>query len=141
MLQLIYRCGHDLGLSVIVSSHLLDEIQRTCDRVVIIANGVISEGGEIAETNRQQVGPLLVELATSEAGSAPFVRSLQQRGVDVIHNPANASAIHTVLTLDPDSHPQVHDMVMATAAELGVGIRSMRRQTRTLEDVFFEATA
>jgi ABC-2 type transport system ATP-binding protein len=141
MLQLIYRCGHDLGLSVIVSSHLLDEIQRTCDRVVIIANGVISEGGEIAETNRQQVGPLLVELATSEAGSEGFVRSLQQRGVDVIYNPANASAIHTVLTLDPDSHPHVHDMVMATAAELGMGIRSMKRQTRTLEDVFFEATA
>jgi ABC-2 type transport system ATP-binding protein len=126
---------------VIVSSHLLDEIQRTCDRVVIIANGVISEGGEIAETNRQEVGPLLVELASSAIGSGTFVSSLQQRGVSVIHNPANEHAIHTVLTIDPDSHPHVHDAVIATAAELGVGIRSMKRQTRTLEDVFFEATA
>jgi ABC-2 type transport system ATP-binding protein len=136
MLHLIRRCGHELGLSVIVSSHLLDEIERTCDRVVIVANGVITEGGEIDAKDRTPTGPLFVELAATPQEVQSFMAHLAQRGVGVGQNPDNLA----MLAVDPDSHAAPHDMVMATAATLGIGIRSLKRHARSLEDMFFEAT-
>ncbi len=136
MLELIHRCGHDLGLSVIVSSHLLDEIERTCDRVVIVANGRIAEGGEIDAAMQTETGPLMVELDATPETTEAFVRALTALGVGVERHPTDRFA----LLIDPDTHAAPHDAVMATAASLNIGVRAMRRHTRSLEDVFFEAT-
>ncbi len=136
MLELIHRCGHELGLSVIVSSHLLDEIERTCDRVVIVANGRIAEGGEIDANMRTETGPLMVELDASAEKMSRFISALTSSGVGVDRHPTDRS---TVL-VNPDTHRAPHDAVMAAAASLEIGIRAMRRHTRSLEDVFFEAT-
>jgi ABC-2 type transport system ATP-binding protein len=136
MLQLIHRCGHDLGLSVIVSSHLLDEIERTCDRVVIVANGHIAEGGEIDAAMRTETGPLMVELDANPEQLNEFIRALTSSGVGVDRHPTD----RFVLLVNPDTHAAPHDAVMAAAAHLSIGVRSMRRHTRSLEDVFFEAT-
>jgi ABC-2 type transport system ATP-binding protein len=136
MLHLIHRCGHELGLSVIVSSHLLDEIERTCDRVVIVANGVISDGGELSPTDRKPTGPLFVEVAATQTEIAAFMHHLQLQGIGVGQNPDNPA----MLAVDPDSHPAPHDVVMAGAAAVGIGVRSLKRYSRSLEDMFFEAT-
>ena len=136
MLELIHRCGHDLGLSVIVSSHLLDEIERTCDRVVIVANGRIAEGGEIDAAMRTETGPLMVELDATLETTEEFVRALRALNVGVERHQTDRFA----LLIDPDTHAAAHDAVMATAAALNIGVRAMRRHTRSLEDVFFEAT-
>ncbi|MEZ5234568.1 MAG: hypothetical protein R2749_17945 [Acidimicrobiales bacterium] len=61
MLALIRRIGHDFGIDVVLSSHLLDEVERTCDNVMILADGRIIAAGPPAELRRGASG-VVVEL-------------------------------------------------------------------------------
>lgn len=141
MLDLIRRCGHELGLSVILSSHLLDEIERTCDRVVIVANKVVSDGGSLTNdpTSEEEV-PLVVDLDASPADVATFANKLEQRGLRVALDPLRP----TVVQVDPStdiSAVRVRANVRDLAVEMDIPIRSLKRLLRSLEDMFFEATA
>src|SRR3954451_17704820 len=52
MLSLIWRVGHELGLNVVLSSHLLPEVARVCDSVVILDHGRAVESGRLADLRR-----------------------------------------------------------------------------------------
>jgi ABC-2 type transport system ATP-binding protein len=141
MLDLIYRCGHELGLSVIVSSHLLDEIERTCDRVVIVANKVVTEGGALGKrSNAEDAVPLLIDLDVVAADAAAFAAQLRSSGLDAVIDPIRPTVV-TILpnpTIEPQ---QVRRIVRDLAADTDTPLRSIKRQVRSLEDMFFEATA
>jgi ABC-2 type transport system ATP-binding protein len=141
MLDLIYRCGHELGLSVIVSSHLLDEIERTCDRVVIVANKVVTEGGALRKrSNAEDAVPLLIDLDVVAADAAAFAAQIRSYGLEVIIDALRP----TVVTISPSAtiEPrEVRRIVRDLAANTDTPIRSIKRQVRSLEDMFFEATA
>ncbi len=141
MLDLIRRCGHELGLSVILSSHLLDEIERTCDRVVIVANKVVSDGGSLTNDTSSEVEvPLVVDLDASPTDVATFAKKLELRGLRVTLDPLRP----TVVQVDPSadiSAVQIRANVRDLAVEMDIPIRSLKRLLRSLEDMFFEATA
>ena len=141
MLDLIRRCGRELGLSVILSSHLLDEIERTCDRVVIVANKVVSDGGSLTnDTSSEEEVPLVVDLDASPTDVAAFAKKLEQGGLRVALDPLRP----TVVQVDPSvdiSAVQIRANVRDLAVEMDIPIRSLKRLLRSLEDMFFEATA
>ena len=141
MLSLIRRCGHELGLSVILSSHLLDEIERTCDRVSIVANNIVTNGGELRATDDsdRQIVPLVLELDADPTATANFVAALLRAGVQATADPMRSSVV-TVEPATAEATDALHDAVRDTLAAAGLGVRSMKRQTRTLENLFFEAT-
>ncbi len=138
MLHLIHRCGHELGLSVIMSSHLLDEIERTCDRVVIVANRVVTEGGTLAtRAGDNTEAPLAIDLDASPSEVEAFLRALTMNGLVAAADPLRPMVVIVTPTGDDAARPHtVRDALAAT----GVGVRSMKRQTRSLEDLFMEAT-
>lgn len=77
MLRLIRRIGSEFGISVLLSSHLLGEIERACDSVVIIDAGRLLRASSVGElTERGQV--LLVEVLE---GQESLGRRLAQRGL------------------------------------------------------------
>ena len=39
MLDLVERTGHEFGISIVMSSHLLSEIERVCDGLIVIESG------------------------------------------------------------------------------------------------------
>ena len=129
MLALVRRCGHELGLNIVMCSHLLDEVERTCDDVIILANGKTSGGGAI-EAMHTQSNDLLVEIDGSIDAflGTPQMQSLQARveGRNII--------VEFVSDL-------TYDAIRDAAVESGVGLRSLRRRTSTLEDAFLEASA
>ena len=47
MLELIRRIGTEFGIDVLLSSHLLEEVERVCDAVVILRDGVVAASGSI----------------------------------------------------------------------------------------------
>ena len=141
MLNLIRRCGHELGLSVILSSHLLDEIERTCDRVSIVANNVVTDGGELRKVDEhdRELVPLYIELDGSDEVIANFAHLLNQKGL-VARTDVN---VRNLVVVEPGPTNQVdhfHDTIRDTLALLDLGVRSMKRHTKTLENLFFEAT-
>ncbi len=83
MLALIEHVGADLGMNVIVSSHLLEEVERVSSAVVILEGGRVVAEGNLAELRRTDPG-LIVELDHLDGfdPAAALVSALAQSGLD-----------------------------------------------------------
>lgn len=81
ILKLIGSLWSDLGISVVMSSHLLRDIERVCDRVIIIGNGRMLEHDSIvALKNRHR---RIVELTPSGSSIERFISVLDGTGARV----------------------------------------------------------
>src|SRR5215211_8324705 len=47
MLALIRKTHRDFGISVLLSSHLMADVERTCDRIVVLQGGHVTEAGDV----------------------------------------------------------------------------------------------
>jgi len=128
MLALIRHVGHDLGLDVVLSSHLLDEVERVSDAVVILDQGHATVGGRIDELRNAGDDELVVSIEDA-GGSAALVGALHRR--DVGATDAGGGTVVVALTADT-----VFDVVRDEVAAAGHGVRSMQVRTRSLEEVF-----
>jgi ABC-2 type transport system ATP-binding protein len=133
MLTLIRRIGHDLGLNVILSSHLLEEVERVSDAVVIIDQGRTVRSGRLAELRGVDRAELLVELADPPPAADRAVAALMARGMAaVVDGPL------IVVALEGDV---VFDVVRDVQADEGLSVRRLHRRTASLEDVFLAGQA
>ncbi|MCX6951242.1 MAG: ABC transporter ATP-binding protein [Verrucomicrobia bacterium] len=80
ILKLVGALWRDLGISVIMSSHLLRDIERVCDRVIIIGNGRLLEHDSIAALKNRH--DRIVELAPS-GETERFCTVLTEAGLKV----------------------------------------------------------
>jgi ABC-2 type transport system ATP-binding protein len=128
MLDLIRRVGSDFGISVLVTSHLLGELERIADHVVVIEGGVLQRSTSTADATATS-GVLLVEV--TDQGPAVVAR-LRATGADV--QTGDEDDVFTV-TLSDES---VLDAVAAVAADLGVGLVRMQRRRHHLTEMFAE---
>ena len=79
MVDLIRRTGQDFGISIILSSHLMGDVERTCDRIIVLDNGQVVTQGDVSEFTRETEG-LFIEV---DDHRDELVASLEQRGVPV----------------------------------------------------------
>jgi ABC-2 type transport system ATP-binding protein len=130
MLGLIEHVGVDLGMHVIVSSHLLDEVERVSASVVILESGRVVADGSMAELSN--IDPeLVVELdRLNEVDPAPALASTLQRAGLVA---AADGPRRLVVALGA---PSVYDAVRNALADGGYSIRKLERRTASLEDVY-----
>ncbi len=128
MLALIKRVGHEFGIDIVLSSHLLDEVERICDQVVILAGGVVAAAGPLEELRGSGTG-LVVEV---DGGAEHLAAALHTRGLPVsLVGPRRVE----VGPIDGDDGP-VYDIVRDVVAEVGVPLRNLRARRASLEDVF-----
>ena len=127
MLALIRRVGSEFGIDILLSSHLLEEVERVCDSVVILANGVVGHSGALNGLESAASG-MKVEL---DSDPEPLAAALVARGADAVVD----GHILTVTGVDT-----VGDLVRDLVAELGLGLRRLEPRRTTLEDVFLEAS-
>jgi ABC-2 type transport system ATP-binding protein len=138
MLGLVQRVGRDFGISVLVTSHLLGELERVSDHVVILDTGRLLRASETRDF-LDVTGTLLVEvLGPEESGQdaqARMGQALAAAGVPV--RPRGG-----LLALDPapDLALDVHDLVRDTALHLGLGLVRIQADHRRIEDVFQDAS-
>lgn len=130
MLGLIHHVGSDLGMHVIVSSHLLEEVEQVCRAVVILEQGRTVAEGRIDEL-RGVEHELVVELDDLGAPS-DLVRRLALVGVAA----TDLGAGRVVIALEA---PVVYDLLRDALAEQGAGIRRLQRRQASLEDVYLRA--
>jgi ABC-2 type transport system ATP-binding protein len=122
MLNLINRLG-DFGMSVVFSSHVLSDIERTCDWVVMLNEGRLLRNEPLAEIRASNA----VQVVLLD-DPAPAVEALVKLG---------ASVTVKDLTLDVelvrgDPFITIRDVL----ADTGIGLRSMGSKQTTLEDVY-----
>lgn len=79
MLDLVRRTHREFGISVLVSSHLMAEVERTCDRILVLEGGRLVHQGEVGQFTRETETLVLEVDAHREA----LVAALGRRGVAV----------------------------------------------------------
>jgi ABC-2 type transport system ATP-binding protein len=126
MLGLIRRIGTDFGINILLSSHLLDEVERVCDSAVILHDGTVAASGSLAELRGTGEG-LLLDLDADPAQRAQVADALRTFGADV-----RDDGPRMLVTGDDDLFEQVRDAVV----DAGAGIRRLQPRTVSLEDVF-----
>lgn len=131
MLSLIRRVGHDLGLNVILSSHLLEEVERVSDAVLILDAGRVVRSGSLGELRGDERPELLVEVDEGAPAAQRLVGELAQRGVGAV-----AAGASVVVAIEAET---VYDIVRDTVADLALGVRRLERRRASLEDVFMAA--
>lgn len=129
MLDLIRRIGHEFGIHVVLSSHLLEEVERVCDGVVILSGGRVVAAGDL-DTLRAGEAGLVVTL---DGDAEAVADRLREAGLSVVLDRS-----HLVVEGDEAT---ASDAVRDAAVVLGVGIRRLQRRMATLEDVFLAAEA
>ncbi len=125
MLDLIRRVHADFDISVLVTSHLLGELERIADHVVVIEAGVLQRSTSTAEATALS-GALLVEV-TDRADEV--VARLRALGAEV---QTDGGTTFSVAAADE----RVLDVVTGAAAELGVGLVRMQRSRHHLTELF-----
>jgi ABC-2 type transport system ATP-binding protein len=124
MLGLIERTGQEFGITVVVTSHLLGEIERVCDYLMAIDAGKLHYAGPVASFT-QQTERLLLEL---DDDMPAFGERLRAAGLQV---EGSGHTIHVVMRGD-----DVYDVVRDVAAELEAPLARMEVTRRRLEELF-----
>jgi ABC-2 type transport system ATP-binding protein len=126
MLDLISRIGAEFGISILVSSHLLGEIEQICDQLVVIDGGKLLRSDTITSfTKVSQV--LLIEV---DEGTAALAAELAGRGLQ-----PRRSGRGLLVQIDGE---QTHDTVRDAVADLGLPLNRLEQQRRRVEELFRE---
>ena len=133
MLELIRDLAHAKGVNLILSSHLLPDVEYTCDEVVVIDKGRIATSGPI--TALKQPRGRLYELRVKAPGGdrAAFRARLTAKGIE-----CHQSDDDDVMRVFVPGESGARDLFALAAAE-GVQVRHLRPSVPTLEDVFAHA--
>jgi len=131
MLHLIRHVGHDLGLNIVLSSHLLDEVERVSDAVVILDEGRVVRHGRLDELRKTEDAELVVHVDTARAAAA-LATELVERGAAAVHD-----GVVVTVALEAD---RVHDIVRDAVADLGISLRRLERRRASLEEVFLASS-
>ena len=128
-------------MSVIISSHILPEIEVTCDRVLIINGGRIVAQGTPAELRRSVVGHTHYELELAgdlAALPATLADVSAELAVQATAGP-DEEGFHAV-TLTTTSDHELGERLLQALAAHAYRVRAVSRAHPTLEDVFLAAT-
>jgi len=122
MLDLIERL-HGFGISVLVSSHVLTDIERTCDWVVMLDGGKVLRSEPISGLS--QTGVVELELFEDPASVGA---ALRQAGAEVRIDGTRL----LVLVADGDPFSLIRDALVSS----GAGVRRLGARSTSLEDIF-----
>lgn len=129
-------------MSVVISSHILPEIEQVCDRVMIINNGRIVASGT-PEHLRQEFVPFAgyeVRVCAAEADLAPKIAAIG-RGLSIeSHGPHDADGFATFTLKTPEKEDLGEFIVAGLAGDNGLRLSGVRRLRPSLEDIFMIAT-
>jgi len=128
-MRLLIRRLADQGITVLLSSHLMAEVEELCDRVVIISSGRVRYEGALDDLIATTSGRYELR-TTDDARAAEIVAA--QRGIGELARNARGLAF----TADE----RAVTALSIALGEAGVGIAALVPRTATLEELFFRMT-
>jgi ABC-2 type transport system ATP-binding protein len=129
MLTLVQRIGTEFGISVVVCSHLLGEIERICTSLVAIDGGKLLRSASLSSMT-QQSDLLMVEV---DDGDAPLAARLTADGLTVRHR-------DRVLLVDLTGD-RTFDLIRDAVADLDLSLHRLERHRHQVADLFRDAPA
>jgi ABC-2 type transport system ATP-binding protein len=132
MLDLIDRIHQQLGILVVLSSHILDDVERVCDYVVVLDGGqvVASQPLHVPDDDTTDVHVRV------DGNPGPFLRTLGELGIEARPAGIEYSSDEFVIARGGD---QTLDAIRDAAAVTGSPLRLLRPATRSLEDLYVDS--
>ena len=141
MLELIRRIGGDFGISVLVTSHLLGELERISDHLIVI------EGGRLVRSTSTAAATTFGEVVAVEVTDDAGALGEALRSVGLVARPGRRRG---TLDVEVPPHPlpgggsgvdAVSDAVRDATADLGAGLIRLERRRHRLSEIFDPAAA
>jgi ABC-2 type transport system ATP-binding protein len=129
MLELIRRVGRDFGISIVISTHLMGDVERTCDSVVVLDAGLVLRTGAVSGF-MEETETLEVDLVE---GADELAAALQRKGLA-------ARLDGSRLTLERVSGAD-YDTLRDAIVESNALLYRLAPSRLTLEDVFSPVAA
>ena len=126
MLDLIEDIARRGKMSVILATHILVDVERTCDRVVIMHRGKVLEEDSVDDLRKNFSGVFTVRI---EGDQEAFIKALEKKKCEVTEGDRQ----HLDVTLPRGKET---DVILQAADVSGVQLRKLVASVQTLEDVF-----
>ena len=124
MLALVRRTGSEFGISILLSSHLMGDVESTCDRIVVLDGGKVVEDGTVSQLTRE-TETLYVDV---DDHRDELLTSLQGKGLE-----AEVDGISIVIE---NVAGESYDAVRDSLAESGARLRRMAPRRHRLTEIF-----
>ncbi len=124
MLELVRKTHRDFGISILLSSHLMADVERTCDRILVLQGGRLVQSGEVTHFTKE-TETVFIEV---DANSESLVVALEKRGVTV------ATDGRGLYIEGPDE--SVYDHVRDALVEAEAPLRRLAPRRRALAELF-----
>jgi ABC-2 type transport system ATP-binding protein len=129
MLSLVRKTHREFGISVVLSSHLMADVERTCDRIIVLQGGHVVQSGEVGHFTKE-TETVFIEVDANRDG---LVAALERRGVVVM---AEGGGL-TIAGPDVSVYDHVRDALVESQAPL----RRMAPRRRALTELFERGAA
>ena len=124
MLDLIIRTNKEFGISVLLSSHLMGDVERTCDRIIVLDSGRVVQAGTVSGFT-QETQTVFIEVADRVE---QLVEALQKRGIE-------ATVDGMVVVVEQESEDQ-YDAIRDAIVEAEAPLRRLAPRRDRLADIF-----
>ena len=124
MLELVRRTGRDFGISIVLSSHLMGEVERTCDRIVVLDGGRVVHEGSVSGLTRETQS-IFIEV---DGNRDRLMAALESRGIH-----ATADGVSVVVELEREEQ---YDDIRDAVVEADAPLRRMAPLRHRLTDIF-----
>ena len=124
MLDLVRRTGHEFGISIVFSSHLMGEVERTCDNIIVLEAGRVTHEGSVTGFT-QNTDILAVEI---DSRHDEFIAALTSRGME-----AQRDANSVLVANDNGEHLGA---IQEALIEAEAPLRRMALRRRMLTEIF-----
>ena len=129
ILELIRKIHHELGITVMLSSHILGDVERVCDYVIMLDSGSLVVADDIASL-RSSTADVVVRI---DGNSAAFVQALSKRGLT-----AKEQGTEIIVEATSDDH---FDAVRDAIVESDAALRLLQPRELSLEDVYIRTVS
>lgn len=129
MLRLLLQLGTEFGKSLIVCTHLLGDVERICEMVVILMHGEVKGHGTVRDLCARRQDRFRLQLQGEQP--ARYLAALRQAGVEIVRENGKGE----LRVLVPDGWNTRDFFTLAEPNE--VSVRGLQRDDETLEELFY----
>ena len=124
MLELIRRIGREFGISILLSSHLMGDVESTCDRIIVLDGGHVIEEGPVSQFI-QETDTLVIDVDNNRD---ELVAALGTRGVQ--------AKLEGLLVIVEQENEEQFDAIRDALVEANARLRRMAPRRHQLTDIF-----
>ena len=127
MLELVRKTHSEFGISLMLSSHLMGDVERTCDRIIVLEDGRVVRQGEVTGFT-EELETLFVEV---DEMRPEFMAALQRLGVE--------ATVQDSAVIIPKASEATYDSISRALVESHAPLRRMGPRRHALSEIFEDA--